>query len=124
MGKSSPSSQEEDNNMENINEYDKRQLMLMLEYLTSFEKKKINLSSLVGSLEFLLNALDVVDEDWEEKFLKEITVLETLNALAIIKESGEKITEIQDKKKDGLIKNSIDILKNLINEKIIKNLEL
>ena len=106
--------------MKDISEYDERQLILMLEYLSSFENQQINLSSLVGGLEFLLNALETVDEDWEEKFLKEITTLETTNALEIIKEAGEQIPEIQNEKKRTLIKNSIDGLNKLIDSKLIK----
>jgi hypothetical protein len=105
--------------MKNISKYDERQLTLMLEHLTSFERKQIDLGSLVGSLEFLLNALETVDEEWEEKILKEITILETANALAIIKESGEQISEIQDDKKETLIKNSIAKIKELVDGKLI-----
>ncbi len=100
--------------MKNVSEYDERQLILMLEHLNFFENKQIDLISLVGSLEFLLNVLETADEDWEEKFLKEITTLETINALEIIKESGEQIPGIQNDKKKTLIKNSIDRLKKLI----------
>ncbi|MCX6987727.1 MAG: hypothetical protein NT065_06205 [Chlamydiae bacterium] len=106
--------------MENISEYDERQLILMLEHLTSFEKKQIDLSSLVGSLEFLFNALETVDTEWEENFLKEITTLETANALTIIKESGEQIAEIQAEKRGKLIKHSTENLKSIINRKLNK----
>ncbi|MBI2742615.1 MAG: hypothetical protein HYX48_01710 [Chlamydiales bacterium] len=98
MDKLSLSFLEEDSHMKDISEYDERQLMLMLEHLSYFENKQINLSSLVGSLEFLLNALETVSNDWEEKFLKEITTLETTNALEIIKETGEQVPEIQNEK--------------------------
>ncbi len=100
--------------MKNISEYDRRQLILMLEHVKFFENKQIDLSSLIGSLEFLLNALEKVDEDWEEEFVNEITTLETINAIEIIKESGEQISEIQDDKKRALIKNSIDKINSLV----------
>lgn len=115
MVKSSQSFQNEDN-MKNISEYDKRQLILMLEQVKLFENKQIDLNSLIGSLEFLLNTLEAVDEDWEEEFLNEITTLETINAVEIIKESGEEILEIQDDKKRNLIKNSIDKLNSLVEQ--------
>ena len=99
--------------MKNISEYDERQLRLIHENLVSFEKKQIELSSLVGSLEFLLNALESIDEEWEERFLKEVTILETANALAIIKDSGEKVPEIEIDKKEILINKSIEKLKKL-----------
>lgn len=106
--------------MKNLSEYDERQLRLMHESLVSFEKKQIGLSSLVGSLEFLLNALESIDEEWEERFLKEVTILETANALAIIKDSGEEIPEIEKDKKEMLINKSIESLKKLIGNKLIK----
>jgi hypothetical protein len=106
--------------MKNITEYDERQLKLIYENLVSFEKKQIELSSLVGSLEFLLNALESLDEEWEERFLKEVTTLETANALAIIKDSGEEVHEIEMNKKEMLIKKSIENLKKLVEDKLIK----
>ena len=106
--------------MENVSEYDERQLILMLEHLTSFEKKQIELSSLVGSLEFLFNALEAVDTEWEENFLKEITTLETANALTIIKNSGEQIAEIQVDKREKLIKYSAERLKSIVKGKLSK----
>lgn len=120
MDKSLLSFLEEGNLMKNLSEYDERQLRLMHESLVSFEKKQIGLSSLVGSLEFLLNALESIDEEWEERFLKEVTILETANALAIIKDSGEEIPEIEKDKKEMLINKSIESLKKLIGNKLIK----
>jgi hypothetical protein len=119
MDKSLRSFQEEDNYMKNITEYDERQLKLIYENLVSFEKKQIGLSSLVGSLEFLLNALESIDEEWEERFLKEVTTLETANALAIIKDS-EEAPEIELNKKEMLINKSIESLKKLVENKLIK----
>ena len=100
--------------MKHISEYDERQLRLMHENLNSFEKKQIELSSLVGSLEFLLSALELIDEAWEEKFLKEITTLETVNALEIIKDFGEDVSEIDKDEKEILISKSIENLKKLV----------
>ena len=99
-------------------DYDKCQLNLMLRSLISFENKQIPLSTLVGNLEFLLSALEVVSEDWEEKFLDEITTLETINARSIIKEAGEPVTEIEESQKQFLIKQSVNNLKNIIEESV------
>lgn len=104
--------------MENITEYDIRQLRLMRENLILFENKELELSSLIGNLEFLLNALEFVNEEWEDKFLKEITTLETISALEIIKDAGEDISGIKKNKKDLLIFSSIQNLNNLINSKL------
>ncbi len=79
----------------------------------------MELSSLVGNLEFLLNALELIDEEWELKFLKEITTLETVNALEIIKDSGEKVQEIDENTKELLINKSIENLKKLIELQLV-----
>lgn len=105
-------------NLKNISEFDVQQLKLMQEVLSSFVKKQIELSSLVGSLEFLLNALESVNEDWEEKFLVDITTLETINALEIIRDSGEKVSEIHEDKKELLIKDTVESINKLINYKL------
>lgn len=104
--------------MKNINEYDERQLRLMHEKLISFEKNLIELSSLIGSLEFLLNAMESVEDDWEEKFLKEVATLESINAIRIIKESGEEAPEISNNKSNKLINNAISTLKILIEKEL------
>lgn len=107
--------------MRKISEYDERQLRLMYESLISFEKKQIGLSSLVGTLEFLLNALESINPKWEEKFLTEVTTLESINAIEIIKYSGEETPEIKKEEKDFLIKNAILNIKNLIKYELTKD---
>lgn len=104
--------------MKNISDYDERQLRLMHNNLISFENKQIDLNSLIGSLEFLLNAMESVEEDWEDKFLKELTTLESINAIAAIKESKEKFPEINIANSKNLIKNSVSNLKNLIEKEL------
>ena len=86
----------------------------MYENLICFERKQIELSSLVGSLEFLLSALQSVDEEWEKKILNEVTTLEVINAIEIIKNSGEEVSEIQREKKEELTKKAIFNLKTFI----------
>lgn len=100
--------------MKKINEYDERQLKLMLKNLISFEMNQIELSSLVGSLEFLLNAMESVEKDWEERFLKEVTTLESINAIRMIKESGEDAPEIDTDRAKELIGNAVSKLKMLV----------
>jgi len=106
--------------MQNIKEYDDRQLKLMHEILISFENNQIELSSLVGSLEFLLSALEAINEKLEEKLVKELTTLETINALEIIKDSGEDAPEIDKHKKETLITQSVSTLKKLIKAELNK----
>lgn len=95
--------------MSKISEYDERQLKLMLKQLISFEHKKLELSSLVGSLEGLLHAMENVTDEWEEKFLNEFSTLESINA------------EMPKMKKDEiekLIKDAVSNLKKMIEDKL------
>lgn len=105
--------------MKNINEYDRRQLKLMYESLISFEKNHTTLNSLIGNLEFLLNVMEHVEDDWEEKFLTEITTLETINALEIIKDAGEEIYEIKKEEREELIKKAISNLKTFVKKELM-----
>lgn len=104
--------------MENVSEYDERQLKLMYESLSSFQKKQIQLSSLIGSLEFLLNAMEFVDEEWENKFLKEITTLETINAAEIMEESEKEKLKFNKKESIELVNKAVINLKTLIQNKL------
>lgn len=63
-----------------MSEYDLRQLNLMMQQITKFENKKLDLFSLQSSLEFLLNTMESVNPSWEYEFLEEITVFESINA--------------------------------------------
>lgn len=104
--------------MKNFTEHDQRQFELMLKNLCAFEDKQIELHSLIGSLEFLFNAMESVDEEWEEKFLHEITVLESINAIKMIKLANEEAPEVSDEKAQVLIKTAVSNLKLLIEKSI------
>ena len=66
--------------MHQTSNYDKRQLDLMMQQLNSFENGEINLFSLQSSLEFLLQAMEHVNDTWENSFLDEISTLASINA--------------------------------------------
>lgn len=66
--------------MHQISNYDKRQLDLMMQQLDSFENGEIDLFSLQSSLEFLFQAMEYVNDSWEESFLEEISTLASINA--------------------------------------------
>ena len=100
--------------MKNRSEYDKRQLSLMYENLISFEKNQIELDSLVGTLEFLLNAMESVEDNWEELFSKELITLESMNAIRILKDNKEKAPEISEDRVNDLIRCAANKLKNYI----------
>ena len=91
--------------MSNISEYDERQLKLMLEQLIFFENKKLELSSLVGRLEDLLHVMEHVTEEWEEKFLNEFSILESINA---------EMPKMKKSEIENLIKEAVSNLKKLI----------
>ncbi len=86
-----------------------------------FENNRIELSSLVGSLEFLFSALESVENEWGEKFLKAITTLEHINAIEIIKEAGEEVPQIDKDKVDKLINIAVSNLKILIEKELNDN---
>jgi len=92
-----------------ISEYDERQLKLMLQQLISFEHKKLELSSLVGSLEGLLHAMENVTDEWEEKFLNEFSTLESINA---------EMPKMKEDEIEKLIKDTVVNLKKLIEDKL------
>jgi hypothetical protein len=60
-----------------------RQLQMMLYKLTAFEKHELALSSLIGDLEGLFDALDLQDEYWREGFWDSWGDLEVVYALAL-----------------------------------------
>ena len=104
--------------MKSYSEYDQRQLKLMYESLKSFDLQKLSLNSLIGNLEFLLNAMEEVDEEWENAFLEEVASLESINANELIRSSGENVPIIEDQKKSKLISESISNLESLICKKL------
>lgn len=104
--------------MNNVNQYDKRQLKLMQKCLNSFEKNQVGLSSLIGSLEFLLNAMKSVDSDWENKFLKEVTTLESINATELMEGLELETTKSIDNERITLINVAVSNLKIMIQEEL------
>ncbi|NGX38326.1 MAG: hypothetical protein K1000chlam2_01499 [Chlamydiae bacterium] len=104
--------------MDSISEYDERQLKLMHECLSSFEKNQIELSSLIGSLEFLLNAMESVDEEWENKFFKEATILESINAIEVMEESEKETLKFNKNESIELLSKAVLSLKSLIQNEL------
>lgn len=102
------------NDMQKISEYDERQLRLMYDKLVYFQKNQIALSSLVNGLESLLHVLEKVENAWEEKFLRELSTLETINSMEILRDSDEEVVVLKKEKKEALINNSIANLESII----------
>ena len=96
--------------MKHISKYNQGQLSFTYNNLIAFENHQIELDSLIGTLEFLLNAMEFVEDAWEEQFLQGVTVLESINARAI------EAPKISRETLDSLIKKSVSNLKLLIGD--------
>lgn len=66
-----------------INEYDQRQLKLILERLTWYSEGSISLPYLIDDLSGLLNVLEEVDEEWKMYFRRNWLDLEIVYAVAL-----------------------------------------
>jgi hypothetical protein len=66
-----------------MNEHDQRQYRLMCDLLQRYEAAKTDLSSLIGGLEALLEALDDPCQEWNKQFRHEWGVLEIEYAVAL-----------------------------------------
>lgn len=66
-----------------ITEYDDRQLVKMKQQLASFKKEVLPLGSLIGDLEFLLNAMESMNMEWKEKVHEQVAILEEVYAVAL-----------------------------------------
>lgn len=64
-------------------DYDFRQLTLIEEQLSQFEKGEIKLPHLISGLESLRDCLRTIDEDWKKKFTGEWWTLEQVHAVAL-----------------------------------------
>lgn len=75
-----------------------------------FENNKIELSTLVNKLEELLHSIEEISYEWEDKFLNEFSILESINA---------EIPKMKRSEIEKLIKETISNLKRLIQELLI-----
>lgn len=66
-----------------ITEYDNHQLVKMKQQLASFKKDELPLGSLIGDLDFLLNAMESMEMAWKEKVHEEVATLEEVYAVAL-----------------------------------------
>lgn len=100
--------------MKVINEYDKRQFKKMSAVINSFEEKDICLEELIGSLDFLLHALESVENEWSTSFTDQIVSFETINAYQIINKNEEGSFNIDKNKETEIINRAISSIKTLI----------
>jgi hypothetical protein len=94
-------------------DYDARQFNLMIETLNAYEKKAINLGHLVSSLDGLQNALEGVNSQWKNAFLKQWGVLEDVYAAILDKNLKEPPDEYKH-----LIEEAIQKIRRLIAERV------
>ncbi len=59
-----------------INDFDKRQLNIMLDKINMFKNKQLEFNFLIEDLNALLNVLQTIDKDWKKKFKKNWNALE------------------------------------------------
>ena len=92
-----------------INDYDKRQLTLMLEKILLFRQKSLSLSSLINDLESLIDVLENVDSTWRNKCREYWWDLEEIYATALDRELSSLDTEDWQ-----IITNALDEIETLI----------
>ena len=67
----------------NINEYDLRQLKIMVHKINAYKTGKLHIHDLIYDLEALLNVLIEIDEEWKQYFKGYWWDLEQCHAFAL-----------------------------------------
>lgn len=99
--------------MNALNEFDQRQLQVMLEVIHRFELNEVSLSSLINNLEALLDLLNFEDVIWKEAFIDNWENLEIIYASVLDENKA-----LLDKEDEEIINDSVTNIKKLINKKI------
>lgn len=94
-----------------ITEYDKRQVERMKQQLDRFDKEELGLSGLIGDLEFLLNAIESISQNWKENVNREIGVLEEVYAVFL--DRGHEELDAQSR---NLVNRSVEKLRDKLTE--------
>ncbi len=92
-----------------INEFDKRQLNIMLEKIDAFVNNQLEIEFLLNDLEALLKILETIDNDWRKKFYAEWLNIEEMYAYALSEER-----KFLNKDEQEVIYDSISKIKQLI----------
>lgn len=96
-----------------INNYDERQLNLMLNKIDAFINNKLEIEHLLNDLEALLKVLETIDNSWRENFYREWLNIEEMYSYAL---SENRNVFYDDEQK--IILDSITNMKKLIFSKI------
>ena len=99
-----------------MSDYDKRQYALMLEQLTQFESKQIDLKHLISGLESLLCLLEQADSDWKAAFQSRWGVLEEVYADML----DRRYKNLPDSHQE-LVENSVRDLKAMVESALQTN---
>ena len=78
-----------------INNYDRRQLTIMLDRLECFCSNKLSLHKLIQDLSSLLDALNDIDEEWKTDFRTIWLELEIVYAVMLDEEKNELNKELK-----------------------------
>lgn len=98
-----------------MNEYNLRQLHVMLDKIQRFETGKIPFGVLIEDLDALLDVMENPDNDWKEEFHSNWFTLETYYALALNRNISPFTLDT-----DGHIPEAIDILTSMVHSELKK----
>lgn len=96
-----------------MNEFDKRQLDIMIQKIHAFNQEYLHLSDLIYDLEALLNVLSNEDQYWKDNFRSYWWDLEQVYAASLDDEKSS-----LDSKDQKIINSAIENLKRLIEIKL------
>lgn len=100
-----------------MNDYDVRQLNVMLDKIKRYEEGNLIFGALIQDLDALLDVMENPNEDWKNEFHSNWFTLEIYYALAL--DSDDKSPFELDV--DGHIPEAIEILKSMINSELEKS---
>lgn len=96
-----------------VNDYDKRQLELMLKKIILYRQDALILSNLINDLGSLVDVLETVDESWKEELRSWLWDLEEIYAVAL-----DRKQQFLDAEDSRIIENALDKIELLIKNQI------
>lgn len=101
-----------------MNDYNLRQLKIMLEKIDRFESGNLVFGNLIEDLEALLNVMEDIDEDWKSVFFSNWLTLEEFYALGLFQKVNPFELDV-----NGHIPQAIQILKSMIHSELKKHVD-
>jgi hypothetical protein len=96
-----------------ISDHDKRQYIKMQEQILKYQKGKLALSGLIGDLDFLVNSLESVQQEFKKMMQEHILDLEEVYAVCLDVGQNE-----PDENGQAIIKDAINKLSFLIKDNL------